>query len=353
MSDLKKEKLGFIKRHGREIKPITKDLETLKAAEDMPADFETILDSKIEGVLEEFETKVFILEKSKSRPDQKKILVEADNPGAYGEIKTLIAALEQDDRCGGIIAVVSGIAAVSFQKDFGKVFSQVREKDKPVLSDILEATQRKPVDAVVATLSAQNAPDSVALFGSKSSLGAKKLFLVLDGWGAPYWNKVLSENRNNLEKIDGIFCNDELAKSLFCDKFPDFPVDKIYAFGTPALDSLDIEHGDEYRKSGREKLGIDENTKVLLYLGCVSSEAKRIYGGREDVDEKTFQDTFRRVVKLAEENPDQNFVFALRPHPRDDKKEEKYQFARSIALPPNLSFKDGGNVISMNEAAYG
>ena len=355
MPSQENEKLRFIREHSKEIAPITGDLPTLKEI-DSSADFKAIPQAinseKVENILEEFETKVFTAEKPESKPGAKRVLVEADNPGAYEAIRPLVAALLKDERCGAISAVMSGVAARSFEKDFSGFFSQIREKDKPVLVDIIDITERKPIDAVIATKSGNNAPDSVALFGSKSSLGAKKLFFVLEGWGQPL-NRVLAENRKNMDAVDGVFCNDELAKKIILHDFPEFSSEKIYSFGTPIIDSLDIEHRDEYRKKCREKWGIDERAKVLLYGGCISSEAKDWYGSRDDIDERTFQDTFRKVVQLAEDNPDDKFVFAFRPHPRDDKKEDKYQLVKNVVLPPNLSFKDGGKPLSMNEAAYG
>lgn len=354
MFNLENERLSFIKKHSKEIVPITSESESLKVI-DEAADFETIPQvspDKVEHILEEFETKVFVMEKPAAQSDQKKVLLEAGAPGAYAAIKPIIAALQKDERCGVIMSLTSGVATPYFQRDFGNDFSQIREKDKPVLADILEAVEKRPVDVALATLSMKNAPESLVLYGSKGNLGAKKLFLVLESWGQRLPD-ALSQNRHNLEKIDGIFCNDGLAKEIIKKDFPDFPPELIYSFGTPILDSLDSKHSDDYRKSFREKLGIDKKATVLAYFGGISWEAKDWYGACDDVDERTFQDTLWQVTQLAKSNPDRNFVFAFRPHPRDPIREEKYKIAKSAVLPPNLSFKDAALPIFSNEVSYG
>lgn len=353
MSNLEKE-INFIKEHDREIAPITDDPKTLRAIREI-SDSETstgaIDQNKAEHILEEFETKVFSLDKSASRPGQKRVLVEADNPGAYAAIKPLISELEKDPRCSGITVLTSGVASSYLRRDFGNAFPQIREKDKPVLVDLLDAVKAKPVDIAFSTLSVKNAPDSVVLFGSKSNLGAKKLFLILESWGQQF-NPTFSENRYNFDKIDGIFCNDELAKNLFLNHYPNFSEERVYSFGTPILDSLEVEHSEEYRRSGRQKLGIEDKTKVFLYLGAPSFEVAKWYGCREDIDEITLKNALEQIIQLAKENPDNNFVFAFRPHPRDSEKENKYKLAHRLVLPPNLSFKDAAPLLSMNEVAY-
>lgn len=97
MSDLEKEKLGFIKKHNQEIRPITDQrylLDDINKVDlkDLPGKIDP---AKIENLLEEFETKVFVLEKKNSNSHSKRVLLEAAQTLAFNEVVSIIDHLKK------------------------------------------------------------------------------------------------------------------------------------------------------------------------------------------------------------------------------------------------------------------
>ncbi|QQG42903.1 MAG: CDP-glycerol glycerophosphotransferase family protein [Candidatus Giovannonibacteria bacterium] len=291
------------------------------------------------------EAKIWILERG-----AKNVLLACGNPGAYSVVGPLVAALKEDALCETIIVLTSGFSNNAFAEQFGKDFVLVAGH-KLVLADLLDLAGRKCIDIVFGTLNAFNSPDGVVLFGGKSVLGAKKIFLVLESWGQRF-NPIFAPNKKRMDEINGIFVNDELAKAIFVESCG-FPEEKIFATGTPNLDSLDVAKADSHRKMARNEWGVSEGDIVILYIGGISSELRDWYGAREYLDEISFRILTDEVQSIALHFPEKNFVLVLRPHPRDLQREAKRALIRSAGVSKNLIFKSGGPPFTINDAAYG
>jgi hypothetical protein len=347
------DKINFIKRHRDEIRPLTKNPDFVDNVSDGQLDG---VEKKIDSVLEEFENKLFVCEKTEHNKEAKRVLITVDNPGPYTTVKTIVEALLKDERCKSIAIITGGVSSKSFANQFGSQFQLVRNDDKLFWDDLAVFSEDNPVDVTIASVSEKNGPESVALWSGKPILGAKKTFLVFSEWGTLGNNfserlKESAEGKEAIAQIDGIFCNDDLAKRIVMNNLPDFPPDKIFDTGTPSLDSLNLPQAEELRRLGREKLGLTADDFTVIYVGDCSNYPE--YGCKPELNVRTFEQSLGAIIKLAEENPDLKLAFLLRPHPRDPDKERLYEFAKRVKLPPNLKFVSANReVVSMNEAAY-
>lgn len=351
------DEIRFIKEHEMEIRPFAEDKNALDliahtGISDIVAE-RHLDESRVEKVLEGFETKIFFMEKPNVSHDAKRVLVTMDIPGAYNAMSPLIAALLKNERCGAVEVLASGFARKEFEKRFGVSFRQVRSESNSVLKDILSSVKDRPIDVAFASVSAANGPESVALYGGKSNFGAKKLFLVSDAWGMA--GSTFSGMRENMDEIDGIFCNDELARRMILHHLPDFPEEKILSLGTPVLENLELEKADEYRHEMRQRWGLDENTLAVLYLGDISEDYKNpSWMADKEINEITFAKTLDAVITAARRNPKRNFALLLRPHPRDPNKKTLYHLVESNEHPKNFLSRDASKDANtqINQAAY-
>ncbi len=330
-----KEKTRFVKKHEREILPLSeeKNLSTLGPRE-------------LENVLEIFETKLFFHEK---KTDGSHILLTSDNPGSYSAIQPLLRELEDDPSCGALSIIISGIAEKKFLHDFGYLYKGIR-KEHHLIGDLLTQASQKPIDIILASVSSENGPESIALFGGKSSLGSQKIFFISEGWSG--LGSAFMVNSERMDDINGIFCNDELAKKIILYQIPNFPKEKILVTGTPVLDTLEFSRAEEYRAETRENLQITKDTFTFLYLGDVSGSYEEI-GVQSDFNEKTFLFSLESLRTVARKRKDKKLAFVFRPHPRDPRKENFYRLVKDFQLPDNMSIHEGGSAFSINQVSYG
>ncbi len=289
-----------------------------------------------------------------SLPGKKSVLLSAQHAGAWTVINGLLPELLEDERCGAIVVLVSDFSAKLFEEKYGKEFLKFPYSGKgTVLEDLSYIMHTLRVEVVLNSPNDINAPDSVLLFGAKSAFGAKKQFLFLDSWGNAIREPLLG-GLDRMEEIDGIFTNDELARQIAIvgESYSRVSPEKIYGFGTPVIDSIDNAHAHEYKKVAREKMNISQKEIVILYLGGISYSVVP-NGASADIDEKSFEMFFDGCIKIAGMFPQKNICIAFRPHPRDPRKEEKYNCAKTKALPANALFKDSAAPLSVNEACYG
>jgi len=331
----------FISHHAPEIKPLLGKGENLVPNNEAEA----------AKVLEEYENRLYSLENPNANPDAKRVLVTANDPGAYNTLKPLLEKLTLDPRCRGVAALVSGLARKNLETEF-KNMSEVQDSSPLLMPDILEFSAQKEIDVVVATLSSLNGPESLALFGGKSSLKAKKLFLVADGWGG-LGSQFTRGNYPVMDNIEAITCPDEVAKKMFHHQFPGISEKKFEVLGSPVVDGLVVENPEKFINQAREKFGLDADTIALIYYGDISAGSKEEYGTDEAINEKTFTKTLEGLIKFARENPEHEYALLLRPHPRDPNKEELFSLAGRANLPANLRFIPAGNdIASIQETRY-
>jgi hypothetical protein len=244
------------------------------------------------------------------------------------------------------------IAITVFEKNNDNQFKQVRNPENPVLSDAMKTAENDPYDVALVPVDPRNSPNSPLLFGGKSVFGAKKLFFIATGWVGVGGTDLFDKDRfKQMEEIDGIFCNDDLAKKILLHQLPEYPPEKIYTTGTPVVDALEIEKGPEYAKQGREKLHIDEGTIGVLYLGDVSPAPNSADSNLNPrINEETFLSTLDSMIELAKSRPEKKFALMVRPHPRDPNRQEMLQSTRPD-IPDNLHVTPATD-ISIQEATY-
>jgi len=287
-------KVAFIDAHYTEMVPIVEDKEVKAALEATHSDTNEarheLTSDQIETILKECETKIFVREKPQSHPDQKSVLIAANDPGAYNAMKPLVRRLMQDKRCKSIVVIASGKAEHSFEHDFGSDdFTEV--KGESLLADILSTADKIKPDIIFSTMNSKNSPDSIMLFGGKSNLGAEQLFLIHETFGQQL-RQGLQQNEKQMDTIDGIFCTDQDAKESIIHHVPEkFPHEHIYPIGSLALDTQQIEAQEKSRQETRKELKIDRDTHVMLYLGDISAECKEVYGTSDRLNEDTFTET--------------------------------------------------------------
>lgn len=329
------EKLRFLRKYADEVKPVLGD-----AKKDV---FDRIAqgsasEEEVNESVEEFETKIYSHRKEEGGFDEdaKDVLVTIADPGAFNVAAPIIDRLQNDRRARSIEILTHGVSQKSFRGKFGEGFSQVGDPNKPVLADLGQATADLGApDVVLATVSAENGPESVALFGGKSVLGAQRLFLIRDGWGGMGSTFDKGKSTLNMDEIDGIFCPDELSKQVVVDKLPHYSRDRIYDFGTPTIDSVYAEDGADLQRLGREKLGLDDDTIAVLYGGGIQGEWIERYGTDPQIEAKTFSEVVGAIIDVAQNNPAKNYALLVRPHPRDPEKESIYDLSKR-ELPTNL-----------------
>ncbi len=351
-SDDVQDKIDFLHRHSSEVRPVINDSSVMDVIE---GDSGEVAEGQLDAVLEKFETKVFTLEKKESErtPDAERVLLTINDPGAYNAIAPLIAQLSVEARCSGMVVLTSGVAGSDFEGRFGNIFTQVRDGDTYVIDDINKAVSGTNVpDIIIASLSSINGPESIALYAGKSVFGAKKTYVVFEAWTG--LGSAFGKNKIDMDTIDGLFCNDELAKKILLHYLPQFEEQRVHVTGTPVLDSLEVDKADVYRNQVRDRFGIGEDVHSILYLGDVSADYKSMHGTYDPkINEKTFEKTIASIKQLALANPGKHYALLLRPHPRDPHKEDLYTIFKQQDLPQNVTFVDAGaSVLSMNEAAY-
>lgn len=321
------EKTQFIKKHNDQIKQVTLDVEAVKKIEEGAI----VDESRVENVLEQFETKIFLFEKqeNESKPDAKKVLVTASETTAFNIMNPIIERLKKEDRCKAIGLLTDLRAGKMFEDKKDVDFKRIDNKQLPVLADAMKTAEKEPFDVSIIATDPVDSPNEVVLFGGKSVFGANKLYVIVGGWVGFGSDIILShpERQKNMESIDGIFCNDELAKRIIMSQFKEYPENKIFVTGTPVVDNLEIEKLVQYQKTGREKLGLEKETLAVLYLGGSSAIHQRAgydYETDKKINEKTFEQTLDAVIKLADSESQRKFVYLVRPHPSDTNFQELF-----------------------------
>jgi len=337
------EKREFIASHKKEIEPLLDDGEKIL--------FDNNNESDVNTLLEKYETKLFYYETQEISSGAKNVLFSVNDTGAYGIVEPLIRSLKQDANCSGIGVLASGPARKSIETQFHGELEEVLNKKDKLLVDILEFSQSKQIDVVVGTVSVLNGPEGVVLYGGKKNLGAKKIFLIADGWGT-LGSQFSSGNQSTLDDIDAILCADEFASKIFQRQLPEVPKELFEITGSPMLDSLQVENPEIFTRQAREKLSLNEDTIAVLYIGDVSADYEQEkYDSM--VNEKTFTQTFNGFIKLAEINQDKQYALMFRPHPRDPNKEALLKEVDAMKFPKNMRvILAGREILSMQEARY-
>ncbi len=347
----KEDKVRFIRQHAMEIQPILSDSE--RETLDMLLGNDTAEDDKeIDAIVERFETKIFFHEKSIALPEGKRVLISMNDNGAYTAASPIIKTLENDSRCCGIGLLVSGIAEKRFTDHTeSRGFSPVTVPDSSnVITQVLELTHNKPFDIGIGTVTSMNGPESLVLYAGKSSLKLKKLYFILEGWAG--LGNSFTDGSQNLDELDGIFCNDGLAKKVVQKTLPNFPENKIFVTGTGQLDSLELDKAETYESETRQKLELGPDTIAILYLGGISSIISEQYDADEKIEEKTFSQVLDAICTAAQHNPQKKYAILLRTHPADPNKAEYGAIAEDKSLPDNVRYIKADPPLTINGICY-
>lgn len=332
---LDSEKKRFIETHEAEIVPLF-----LKEKY-----FQLVEAGRLDPILKKFAVRIYT---RKVREGGQHALLAANDPGSYNVLSGLVRDMHEHPDCGRITTVISGQAGQNFEKELGDYYHLV--PCNKILPKLLTLSAKKPFDVAVVTVSSHNSPSTLLWYGGKSCLGSSRLYLVADGWTG--LGDALVDNAINADSVDGIVCNDEIAKAVYENLLPDNLTGKILPLGTPVLQSIELEKANIFRKIGREKLNISSDSFTILYLGDVQSDypAGLVH---EDINGQSFGKALDAVSKLSQQNPQQRISFLFRPHPRDSAQDNLLKLAQQRKGVSNLTVNFAGRgVMSMNEAGY-
>lgn len=344
---------AWLQAHEAEFKPVVSDpsfFDRLREAEVTTPD-----SLEVAQAIEEVSTKVYRFDKPPGdyQPDAQRVLLTASEPLAKNSIAPLIERLRSDPRVRGIGLVTDNVAGKQFEHGL-EGFECIEDPTKPVLADALSMAESEPFDIAIVPVDPPNSPNSVALYGAKSVFGARRLYFLATGWVGVGATRLFDQPESKqMDSIDGIFCNDELAKDILRRQLPDFPAEHILVTGTPVVDALEVEKAAEYTAAGRQRLGLNDATITVLFLGHVSGQPGSAESGLHPrISEHTFELTLEQAIQAAKANPQREMALLVRPHPRDPNSAELLELAQR-ETPANLHVIPADlKSISMQEAAY-
>ncbi|MEK7583914.1 MAG: hypothetical protein AAB490_01605 [Patescibacteria group bacterium] len=341
------DKISFLDRYKQEIKPVLskEEADLLDHVTDGPQD-----QAQIDAILEKQESKIFTWERPDADTDAVKVLLVGRDPGTAVGLKSLLRAMRESPQIRSIGILIDGVAQGYLSGELDD-FQQINES-RLVMPDIFKSAE-DAYDVVINTMSASNNPATLTIMNedllSHDRPNAKS-YLVYEAYEGSVELRRFAEQ---FKDMDGIFCNDEVAKEVVRYHIPDIDPDKIYPTGTGQTDSLRLADAEKLYRSGRERLSISEEAFVVSYLGTISSAYERLNLDPE-VNEKSWDRAVRTMIRLAEENPDESFVLLYRYHPRDPLREETFERSQTLRLPENLTLRKATNEqgVTIDETIY-
>ncbi len=314
--------------------------------------------------------KVFLFKKSVGsyHPGAKRVMLSACEPLGFYALYPLINTLRKDPRCRTIAVVAESIAEELFEKRFAR--ERLKPKfillKNPKLSkdtkpraawiDVLKDRGERIFEVVITTVDVYTHPKLSLLYQAKRSFGVNKLFIIHYSWTSIGSRKsIVKKGKTEKEimgQVDGIFCNDKLAKLIILHYLPDFSPDKIFITSTPIIDELEQDKAKQYYEMGRKKLKLEEDDIVVLYLRDTNEDYKHIKAIDRQIDKKTLVKTVWAMAELAKQQPEKNFVLLIRSHPRDPNKKKFPSLPPNKKLPKNLRIILTKENISINEVTY-
>jgi hypothetical protein len=282
----------------------------------------------------------------------------SDTGGWAGVAKLIELACQSKDVCQ-VSLYASGIALHErFMKS--ELSSLFREVQDPKASGALYANlcalnetglvSNRPVDTVVATVATSYGPEAVSLFSAKSILEAKRLFLVMEAWGT--LGVAYNNGRAEMDEVDGILCNDQLAKQLICHLHPSYDPNRIFMTGTGQLEPNDLQSAQHRQAMARELFKLRGDEVVVFWGGDYFTPG---CGLRESFNIDTRDKLIRAVIEAAARTPEKKYAVLIRPHPGDSG--EGHEQALDISeffqgLPANVRLIDASKyVCDMQTAA--
>jgi hypothetical protein len=283
------------------------------------------------------------------------VLIAGQHTGGWLSVAPLMEILLQDPRC----ARVSIFAETEFLDGFKRqrylsLFTRLGKEGLTTSAAYLEMSSKKDsrLDVVISTVTNTLSPATVGFFFPQ---GAKRFFIV-DNWlnlgppFAPY--KAGAHETAGLwwKSVQQIFVNDELAAAMVHELLPTYPRNQIRATGTGQTESIQPQRRAELARSGREKLGVDNDEQAVLFLGDIENVYEpgvvapgHIFG--------SFLKVVEALAQAATTEPTRKFVLLVRPHPADPKKAQFMQRIHSVSVPENLHLIDASpGILSIDEA---
>lgn len=315
-------------------------------SDEKTAEYEEAVSEDLDFVSARSTTNIFLLKKSDGdyNKDAKKVILSASEPLAFRALLPILENLRENPKCSTVALIADNVAG----KYFKNYFSSDKAKDKFVLLEKSNGNIPKDkFDIALATIDAYTNPGSL-FYLAKKTLGVKKLFVIHYSWTALGSRKdILEENIG----IDGIFCNDKLARDIILDRVPGISADQIFVTGTPVTDDLNLEKKDYLLDSGRKKLNIDSGDFAVLYLGDTDEDYKADGVIDKEINKKTLEKTVAAMNKLAMEFPAKRFVLAVRPHPRDAHREDLLASAKVSSVNFKI-IQAHEETVTIEEAVY-
>ena len=309
-------------------------------------------------------TVVFVIKKDSRdlSAGAKSVILTASEPLAFKAMCPLLDKLHEDKRVRVIALITNNMSRESFtgylrkkSYDLETFFLKGDGIDKAE-GEELKRIIGGDFDIVMASIDAYRGPGRAILNSGKEYLGAKKMFIIHYGWtSSRRMKKIFTQlgiTAYGKKTINGIFCNDELARKIISLHLPSFKK-RIKITGSPVIEGLGQDKAMQYKMLGRKKLAISNLESAVLYLGDTLYD----YGDDKKVDrylnEKTLAITVEAMSKLAEKHPERKFTLLIRPHPRDRNKFRIMSYTHFRILPKNLRLISAlPEKISINEAVY-
>lgn len=340
--DSLEDKERFVERHKDEISPLGVRTEDTDAA------------------LEAYRVKIFKLEKSEGAYEEsaRRIALSVSDSLTLGTTRTLIERMVGDPRIRSIMLVTDNVAAKTYagllERDPRYAgFAEIDTTDG-IMRSIGRETDERPLDLALSFIESQNSPSGSLAYEWKSAYGAKKLYLINEGWNGVGQRRDFF-SRLDPDAVDAIFCNDETARKILASQMPSF-ADKIQVTGTPVLDDLGLDKGNVYRERGRAHLGISPNEVAVLFQGDVVADLTAEHISVDPrINVRTLEHLVHSTVEAARRRPEKRYVILVRPHGRDDPTDVRTLRAMQLpeGLPENVRLLDASeNKLNMYEAAF-
>ena len=284
------------------------------------------------------------------------LLCAAYDIGQWFSLAPLIEAAVRDQRISEVTFFGGGPAAREFQKQFGLLAQDLSDVGESALAAFNPSVQFRngqsaiaQVDIAVATLSGRFGPDTWILNNAKSILGASKLVLIYDIYGA-----VPQNIPDSIDQIDLVLCSDDLTRECFLqtNRWEIDPSRVLIAETGQTVTPTDNQTMINLRQSGLRKLELNGEEVVVSLLGDMTIETDWGEGLSNNLAAETIYQSLQAIERFAKSNPKKNLAVVLRPHPADPRRE--LLEAALGAVKPSLNLKvrwSDSNLMSIDELA--
>lgn len=217
-----------------------------------------------------------------------------------GEVNTLFPVVERlienNHYCVSIVADGPGKELLQKQSKFKEL-----KLEKDILVEVPKIVDK--ADLIIVSQSTDSGIDTSLTATAATENGKKAFVLAVEDFpgGCNGYDNVLSSHNPLL--IPDVQCvmNVQSKKALMGIR-PELDPEKIVITGIPSFDNINIDKKENIKKEFRNKYRIDENHKIIVWVG-----------GYDVAD----RDSFKFFVDSLKEADLKDYVLIIRKHPRD------------------------------------